>query len=128
MRSVTAVGIDLVEVDRFDRALRRWPRLLERVFTAGELATCLEARDAASRLAARFAAKEATFKALGDGWPQLGYRDVEVRTLASGAPALRLRARARALAGGRRAVVSLAHTGGLAIAEVALMPYGGASS
>ena len=115
-----AVGVDIVEVDRFGAALRRWPRLLERIFTEGELATCLESRDADARLAARFAAKEATFKALGDGWPNVPYQDVEVWTRSSGAPSLRLGSTAARLANGREAAISIAHAGGLAIAEVAL--------
>src|SRR5512143_910538 len=113
------VGVDLVEVDRFARAVERWPRLLERVFTASELRDCAGARNASERLAARFAAKEATFKALRKGWPDLHYRDVELR-MEDGAPALRLRANAAALANGLQAAVSLSHTGGMAIAQVVM--------
>ncbi|MGZ4140070.1 MAG: holo-ACP synthase [Actinomycetota bacterium] len=113
------VGVDLVEVDRFARALERWPGLRERVFTASELAECAGARNTSERLAARFAAKEAAFKALGRGWPDLAYRDVEVRS-EGGAPALRLRADAAALVGDRDVAVSLSHTGGFALAQVVM--------
>lgn len=120
MADETAIGVDLVEVDRFARALRRWPRLLERVFTERELDACLDSRNADHRLAARFAAKEAVFKALGDGWPRLPYTEVEVLTPDDGAPALQLFGRAAALANRRACALSLAHDGGFAIAGVVI--------
>jgi holo-[acyl-carrier protein] synthase len=116
----TAVGADLVEVARIERALRRWPGLLERMFTEDEQDVCLASRSAEERLAARFAAKEAAFKALGRGWPEIDYRDVEVRTAHDGAPSLLLSGRAAALAGTRDAAVSMAHAGGIAMAQVVL--------
>ena len=54
------VGIDVVEIDRFRRALERTPSLRTRLFTSEELATMVGKRDDASSLAARFAAREAT--------------------------------------------------------------------
>lgn len=122
MGSEFAVGVDLVEVDRFAAAIRHWPRLLDRMFTAGELTTCLESRNADERLAARFAAKEATFKALGDGWPRIAYHDVEIVTLDDGAPALSLSGRAAALACRRAFALSMSHDGGMAMAGVVACP------
>jgi holo-[acyl-carrier protein] synthase len=115
-----AVGVDLVEVKRMARAMQRQPRFLERVFTQSEIETCLGSAGADERFAARFAAKEATFKALGKGWPQIGYRDVEVALGESGVPRLELRGKALSLADQRHAAVSLSHTGGFAIAHVML--------
>jgi holo-[acyl-carrier protein] synthase len=120
MPSPVSVGIDLVEVERFARVVRDKPRLLDRMFTANELATCLASRNANDRLAGRFAAKEATFKALGSGWPSVPYHDVEIISAPNGAPTLVLRRHAAALAGGRNAAVSISHTAGLAVAEVVL--------
>ncbi|MGH9152096.1 MAG: holo-ACP synthase, partial [Acidimicrobiales bacterium] len=74
------IGIDAVEVDRFRRALERTPRMGERLFTDGERAYGSRFADPAPRLAARFAAKEATMKALGVGLGAVDFRDVEVRT------------------------------------------------
>jgi holo-[acyl-carrier protein] synthase len=116
----TAVGVDLVDVERIARAMQTQPRFLERVFTEGEITTCLGSSGADERFAARFAAKEAAFKALGEGWPQIGYRDVEIACAENGAPRLELHGAARALADRRHAAVSLSHTGGLAIAHVML--------
>jgi holo-[acyl-carrier protein] synthase len=117
-----AVGVDLIEVDRFARALRRWPGLRHRVFTACELTTCLDSPNTDERLAARFAAKEAVFKALGDGWPRLSYQDVEIVTLDDGAPALSLSGRAAELARRRAFALSMSHEGGMAMAGVVASP------
>jgi holo-[acyl-carrier protein] synthase len=117
-----AVGVDLVQVDRFAHAVRRWPRLLDRVFTPSELSTCLASPNAEERLAARFAAKEAAFKALGHGWPRIAYHDVEVVTLDDGAPALSLSGPAAALAQRRAFALSLSHDAGMAMAGVVACP------
>ncbi len=58
------IGIDLLEIDRLERALERQPRLAERLFTAGERAYAQTRARPAQHLAARFCAKEAVFKAL----------------------------------------------------------------
>jgi holo-[acyl-carrier protein] synthase len=115
-----AVGVDLVNVERIARAMQTQPRFLERVFTENEITTCRGSAGANERFAARFAAKEATFKALGEGWPRIGYRDVEVTLAENGAPRLQLHGAARDHADRRRTAVSLSHTGGFAIAHVML--------
>ena len=72
---VPALGIDLIEIDRVERALERRPRLADRLFRPGELDACRDRARPARHLAARFAAKEAAIKALGGG---CGPLDVEV--------------------------------------------------
>lgn len=101
------LGIDLIEIDRVERALERRPRLAARLFRPGELAACADRARPARHLAARFAAKEAAIKALGGGFPP---RDVEV--VGGPAPRLRLHGRAAALAAERgvELVVSLTHS------------------
>lgn len=100
-----AVGIDLVEIDRVERALERHPRLAERLFRPGELAACRTRRRPARHLAARFAAKEAAIKALGGGFAP---RDVEV--VGGPAPALRLHGEAAAIASQRGVELSVSLT------------------
>jgi holo-[acyl-carrier protein] synthase len=115
---VLGVGIDAVDVARFARILDRRPGFEERVFTPRERSTCA---GAPGRLAARFAAKEATMKALGVGLWAFGFHDVEVERLESGRPLLRVGGRAAALAeaaGVRRWHVSLTHTETVAEAVV----------
>lgn len=119
--TLVGIGVDAVDVDRFRRLLRRRPGVARRVFTAGERAEAARGSDPAPRLAARFAAKEATLKALGRGLGGFPMSDVEVVGTGSGAPVLRLGAAAAAVA--RRQEVgrwhlSLTHTEGVAVALV----------
>jgi holo-[acyl-carrier protein] synthase len=119
------VGIDIVEVPRFDAALRRHgKRFEERVFTSGELAACADRADRVLALAARFAAKEAFMKAIGTGWGQgLTFHQVEVRRARDGSPTIRLHgaAASKAAEAGVLAMhVSLTHQTGVAAAVVVL--------
>ena len=72
---MTAVGIDVLEIERLERALERRPRLAERLFTESERAYAAARARPARHLAARFCAKEAVSKALG---LPLRPREVEV--------------------------------------------------
>ena len=92
------VGIDSVEVDRFRRVLTRTPGVARRLFTDAERAYGERAKDPAPRLAARFAAKEATMKALGVGLGAFRFHDVEVVREPSGKPGLKLTGAAAELA------------------------------
>ena len=75
-------GIDLLEIDRLERALERHPRLAERLFTEAERAYAASRARPGQHLAARFCAKESVAKALGlEAW---NFRDVEV--LGGGGP------------------------------------------
>lgn len=117
---VPRLGCDVVDIARLASRLQRRPGLLARVFTVAEVADARRGGVApgspteAARLAARFAAKEATRKALGD--LRLRFHAAEVRTAASGAPCLYLHGQPA------DASLSLSHDGGVAIAVVALPP------
>ena len=115
------VGIDLLEVERLERALERRPRLAERVFTDAERAYAAARARPGLHLAARFCAKEAVAKALGlTAW---SWRDVEV--VATGAaPQVRLSGSvaARAAELGVAATISLTHTDTTAGAVALLEP------
>ena len=103
------VGIDLLEIERLERALERRPRLAERLFTEAERAYARSRARPAQHLAARFCAKEAVAKALAlEAW---SFRDVEVLGRA-GPPELRLHgaAAARAAELGVQVSISLTHT------------------
>jgi holo-[acyl-carrier protein] synthase len=110
---MTGVGIDLLEIERLERALERRPRLAERLFTPGEREYAAARARPGQHLAARFCAKEAVSKALGLGG--FNFREVEVVS-EGGAPAVRLSGqvavRAREL--GTEVLVSLTHTGATA--------------
>jgi holo-[acyl-carrier protein] synthase len=118
------LGVDVVSVADVAQAVERFgERYLRRVFTPAEVAYCTgEGRAPAPHLAARFAAKEATFKALrGSAEDPLDWRSIEVLRRADGSCALRLHGEMSRLAG-RRGVnhldVSLSHDGAYAIAVV----------
>jgi len=106
---VTRIGIDLLEVERLERALERRPRLAERLFTEAEREYAAQRARPGQHLAARFCAKEAVAKALGlEAW---SFRDVEVLS-DGGRPSVRLSGAAAERAGelGLQVDVSLTHS------------------
>jgi holo-[acyl-carrier protein] synthase len=118
---VRGIGVDAVDVARFRMVLARRPGLAGRLFTDAERSYAQSGRDPGSRLAARFAAKEAVLKALGVGIGATGFREVEVVRGDGGAPRLALAGRAAALAderGVRWWHLSLTHTALVAVASV----------
>jgi len=92
---IVGIGVDVVDIRRLRRALeRQGERFMRRIYTAGEQEYCRAHRDPAPYFAARFAAKEALFKALGTGWAQgVTWLDAEIRNNDQGAPWLALRGR-----------------------------------
>jgi holo-[acyl-carrier protein] synthase len=103
------VGIDLLEIERLERALERRPRLADRLFTDGERAYAASRARPGQHLAARFCAKEAVAKALGlEAW---SFRDVEV-VGDGGPPQIKLHGAVAARAGelGVHVEVSLTHS------------------
>lgn len=120
---IVGMGVDIAETRRIAQALRRHgERFSKRVYTAGEIAYCERFKNQAERYAARFAAKEAAFKALGTGWGDgVRWLDVEVTHQPSGKPELLLAGRAQELArklGVTRTAVSLSHSGRYVVAQV----------
>ena len=97
-------------------------QFLTRCFTDGERAIVEEGREVAASLSGRFAAKEAVRKALGTGFSGgIGFQQIEVITLPSGAPAIQLHGAAAEKArelGIVRWLVSTSHEGDMAIASV----------
>ena len=114
------VGIDLLEIDRLERALERRPRLAERLFTDGERAYAATRARPVMHLAARFCAKEAVAKALQ--LREWSWRDVEVLGGGDEPPSVRLTGAARRRADelGATVSVSLTHTHGMAAAVAVL--------
>jgi len=119
---VIGLGIDAVDIQRFERAMTRSPRLAQRVFTDAERDVASRRADAAAALAARFAVREATMKALGVGLGAFDFHDVSLDNVPGGKPSLRVTGRAAELARQRGVTtwhVSLSHTEHLAVAVVA---------
>jgi len=111
---IVGVGIDVIQNERIRESITRFgPRFLNRIYTELEIAYCSSCADPTIHYAARFAAKEAGFKALGTGWAGgVKWKDVEVQRLPSGKPELHLYGEALERAnslGASRFHVSLTH-------------------
>ena len=117
---IVGVGVDVVDVERLGRSLERTPALADRVFCDGERAYAGSGPESLTRLAARFAAKEAAAKALGAP-PEAGWREAEVVVADDGRPSLRVSGRFAEIAAERGVTgwhLSLSHDGGVAVAVV----------
>jgi holo-[acyl-carrier protein] synthase len=122
---IVGTGVDIAEVKRIQAAVTRFgERFLRRVFTSAELLYCMAKPNAAERLAARFAAKEAGMKAIGTGLRHgITWHDVEVLRLPGQRPVLQFHGKAAEFAarlGCKRTHLSLSHTKEQAIAHVIL--------
>jgi len=114
--AIVGVGIDVVDLSRFEDSLRRTPGLSGRLFTSAE------SKLPPASLAARFAAKEALAKALGAP-VNMAWHDAEVVSEDSGRPLFTLRGTVAARAAELGAVhvhLSLSHDAGIASAMVVL--------
>jgi holo-[acyl-carrier protein] synthase len=124
MTTLLTHGIDLVDIARLARTLADHPeRFRQRCFTEAERAyAASHPKRESQHLAARFAAKEATLKAIGTGWRDgIAWTDIEVKLLPSGAPTLKVGGRAGEIAadlGITGWLISLSHTDTHAIASV----------
>jgi holo-[acyl-carrier protein] synthase len=86
---IVGLGVDICEIARMERAISRHPTLRDRVFTPEEIAYCDSKARPAESYAGRFAAREATIKALG-GYRGRRWPDISVTRHPSGAPSIRL--------------------------------------
>ncbi len=111
---IAGIGVDVVDLARFERAVARTPKLRERLFAESERGLPLQS------LAGRFAAKEALIKALGES-TGVQWHDMEVVSDEHGNPSFRLSGAAAALAEARaiaRLHLSMSHDAGVAVAMV----------
>jgi holo-[acyl-carrier protein] synthase len=111
---IVGIGVDLVDIPRFERSIERTPRLMERLFSAAERGLRPHS------LAARYAAKEALIKALG-GSDGVHWTDIEIASEPSGRPDFALSGETAATVAGRgiRTLhLSLSHDAGVAVAYV----------
>lgn len=122
--TVIGVGIDIIELSEVQATVLERPRMPGRVFTRSELAYCRGKARPVEHLAARFAAKEATFKALGTGWTgRVRWHDAEVIATAGQQPELVVRgalAKRARLLGATEFRLSLTHSGNYAAALVVI--------
>ena len=112
---IIGVGIDLIEVARVQKAIERNSRFVDRVFTEREIRYSEGKKSRFEHLAARFAVKEAFFKAIGQ---RIAWADVETTNLPSGQPQVTLLA--KNVYGFTRSHVTISHTAEYATAMVVL--------
>ena len=114
------VGVDVIQVSRIRKAIdRHGESFLLRIYTESEIKYCDRFRNSIERLAARWAAKEAVFKALGTGVAGARWKDVEIINARSGRPRVLLHGDARRRAerqGYNDAKISISHSGDIAVA------------
>ena len=110
---IDGVGIDVVDIARFQESLERTPGLKDRLFTEGEKSKGI------SSLAARFAAKEALAKALS-AEHGLQWHEAEVINLENGKPEFLFRGEIAEMISGSRVHLSLSHDAGIASAIVVI--------
>ena len=118
---IVGIGVDLVDIPRFERSIARTPRLLVRLFSPQE--RMLKPRS----LAARYAAKEALIKALG-GSDGVHWTEIEVASEPSGRPVFRLSGSTASVLESRGITavhLSLSHDAGIATAYVVAETEGG---
>ncbi|WP_309067197.1 holo-ACP synthase [Microbacterium sp.] len=119
---IVGIGVDLVDIPRFERSIERTPRLLERLFTPHERELPLRS------LAARYAAKEALIKALG-GSDGLHWDEIEIARVGESVPPRFTLSGSTAEVVAARGItalhLSLSHDAGLAIAYVTAESAGG---
>jgi holo-[acyl-carrier protein] synthase len=111
---IVGIGVDVVDLARFDRAVTRTPGLRERLFTPAERGLPLHS------LAGRFAAKEALIKALGDS-AGISWQDLEIVSDSLRNPSFLLHGAAQTIAtakGISTVHLSMSHDAGVAIAYV----------
>ncbi len=112
-------GVDIIEVSRIKKAAERWgDRFLNRIYTETEREIC---REKPTRLASRFAGKEAVMKALGTGIRGVGWKEIEIGSEPSGKPFVTLSGNALATAknlGITSLSISLSDTADLSVAFV----------
>jgi holo-[acyl-carrier protein] synthase len=93
---IDGLGIDMVDVDRIAGKISKETGFKELVFSPGEIGYCETKANKFEHYAARFAAKEAFFKALGTGWAEgTAFSEVEITNNASGRPDLNLLGKTR---------------------------------
>lgn len=125
MPNIIGIGLDATDIDRIADTIEQYgERFLRRIFTEGEIAYCTRRRVPAIHFAGRFAAKEATMKALGTGHSHgVLWRDVEV-IRRGGPPQLQLHGgagRRFAQIGGRSSLLTITHSDDLAMAQVVIL-------
>ncbi|MBN2365691.1 MAG: holo-ACP synthase [Calditrichaeota bacterium] len=116
---IKSVGVDIVEIDRIENLLEKYgEKFLKRIFSEKEIAYCSKKKDRGS-YAARFATKEAVFKATGLGLGKgMTWKDIEVINDEKGKPSVRLYGKTAEMLNNTKVHLSISHSRDAAVAMV----------
>lgn len=116
---IAGIGTDIVETDRIAKAIEKEQGFRELLFSKNEIAYCESKTNKYQHYAARFAAKEAFFKAIGTGWKNgTAFNEVEIVNNKNGKPELLLLGKTAITIGVMKIHVSLSHIKSTATAVV----------
>jgi len=90
---VIGIGIDIIEIDRIKKSVDEYgDQYLQKVYTPDEIKYCLAKKNKYQHLAARFAAKEAIYKAISSNWSsEFGWQDMEIINAPNGMPEVKFK-------------------------------------
>ncbi len=110
---ICGIGVDIIEISRFKKLIKKYgERFVKRIFTENEIQYCQNKYDlGASSFSARFAAKEALFKAIGTGLRHgLTWKDIEIVNDDLGKPCFNFYGNTVKIIKKRKVKVSLSHS------------------
>ena len=110
---VIGLGIDIIEIARVKKSIDRYgDSFLNKVFTENEISYCNSKFNKYQHFAARFATKEAVYKAMTSGWKEgLRWKDIEVQNDTSGMPSIKTSGKLKSLlAENTQLKVSISHS------------------
>ncbi len=110
---VFGIGVDIIEIDRVKDSVEKYgDHFLSKIYTESELEYCLNKVSKYQHLAARFAAKEAVYKALSTGWnKEIGWHDIEIYNEPNGMPVAKLKGELETfLSNGKNLKISMSHS------------------
>lgn len=120
---IVGVGVDIIEIYRIKKSLERRETFLTKLFTKNEIEYFESKKFRPEFVAGKFAAKEAVAKALGTGFREFDFKDIEIEHNALGKPLVTLRGKARLIAernGDYNIHISISHSDSNAIAYAVL--------
>jgi holo-[acyl-carrier protein] synthase len=90
---VIGIGIDIIEIERIKKSIDDYgDQFLNKIYTSNEIKYCLSKKDKYQHLAARFAAKEAIYKAISSNWnSELSWQDMEIVNAPNGMPEVKFK-------------------------------------
>ena len=120
-----SIGVDITEIDKIEKIVKKHEGFLKRVYTQKEILFCEKKRNKYQHFAARFAAKESVFKAIGKGWSDgIAWTDVETVNNPRGKPTINAYGEVKRIMeemGMKDVLISLSHCDNYAVAFAQLV-------